>query len=170
MTHLDCRNGLVSSFSVLDVSYFYPIKSLRPNPPIYLHKSLSLLLGSLSSSTLQPSPAVLPTLSYPTSSDVDRKANMAHLRRFLATFVQYGVWIVTKCGQYTHVYYCKHPLPPTKKFAPDEPNIPSDHPRDVHAWTLWQPNRLNVDQLISYMKPLQQYQMIRQISDPSQLV
>jgi hypothetical protein len=53
------------------------------------------------------------------------------------------------------------------EFAPDDPNIPSDHPRDVHARTLWQPNRLNIDHLISYMNPLQQYQMIQQISDPS---
>jgi hypothetical protein len=92
---------------------------------------------------------------------------MAHLRRFLATSVQYRVWIVTKRGQYTHVYYRKCPLPPTAKFAPDDPNILSDHPRDVHARALWQPNRFDVDQLISYMNPLQQYQMIRQISDPS---
>jgi hypothetical protein len=75
--------------------------------------------------------------------------------------------LVTKRGQYTHVYYCKRPLPPTAKFAPDDPNIPSDHPCDVHARAMWQPNRLDVDRLISYMNPLQQYQMIRQISDPS---
>jgi hypothetical protein len=96
---------------------------------------------------------------------------MANLWRFLATFVQYCVWLVTKRGRHTHVHYPKRESPLTAQFAPDDPDIPSDqHPRDVQAWALWQPSCLGVDQLISHMNPLRQYQMIRHISNPNLFV
>jgi hypothetical protein len=91
-----------------------------------------------------------------------RKVNMSFLRRYLATYVQYQVWIVR-----IHARKLKFLQKKPEEWSNEREK--SDHPYDVQQEKLQRPMPHLVEALIHKMDPLGQYKNIKILTGPELL-